>query len=377
MKPMDALPFDDGAIPFFPVRDCWQRVVTAAGFDLTGITVRRHGRGPGERSGRDGGGDGRATGGGGEGDRRRRSGEPVGAGKRTRGEGRVHIDVFATPEAGERLRQVLSETPGGRGADVVLECAGVPSAVAEGFEMARRNAKVPRPWPIHRPRHDADQPARDHAQATEGLRLLGVCGGPLPRLRPIAAQAGRPVRPGAVPDAVPAAGGEPGAGRRRRRQSDEGGLARCGSGVAVVSPTEKENGLRAAPERRADRRCRFLLNSDAAAVPERGIRVAAEDLGAGRTAALNGAFGEAGIAADRGGRADLARVLTAAESLPAAPELAPAAGAHIVVVGAAVAAPAAVEDTPGRDTGARRTRFAESRQPPEQHSDPPTAPAHR
>ena len=39
VKPMDALPFDDGAIPFFPVRDCWQRVVTAAGFDLTGITV--------------------------------------------------------------------------------------------------------------------------------------------------------------------------------------------------------------------------------------------------------------------------------------------------------------------------------------------------
>jgi threonine dehydrogenase-like Zn-dependent dehydrogenase len=57
------------------------------------------------------------------------------------GVGDVHVDVFATPDADERLRQVLSETPGGRGADVVLECAGVPTAVAEGFEMARRNAK--------------------------------------------------------------------------------------------------------------------------------------------------------------------------------------------------------------------------------------------
>jgi len=57
------------------------------------------------------------------------------------GVGNVHIDIFATPDPAERLQMVLAETPGGRGADVVLECAGVPSAVAEGFEMARRNAK--------------------------------------------------------------------------------------------------------------------------------------------------------------------------------------------------------------------------------------------
>jgi threonine dehydrogenase-like Zn-dependent dehydrogenase len=36
---------------------------------------------------------------------------------------------------------VRAATPGGRVADVVLECAGVPIAVAEGFEMVRRNGR--------------------------------------------------------------------------------------------------------------------------------------------------------------------------------------------------------------------------------------------
>ncbi len=54
------------------------------------------------------------------------------------GVGDVHIDIFEFPEADERVRLVLDATPGRRGADVVLECAGVPGAVAEGWEMARR-----------------------------------------------------------------------------------------------------------------------------------------------------------------------------------------------------------------------------------------------
>jgi threonine dehydrogenase-like Zn-dependent dehydrogenase len=54
------------------------------------------------------------------------------------GVGDVHIDIFAFPDAAERARLVLDATPGRRGADVVLECAGVPEAVSEGWEMARR-----------------------------------------------------------------------------------------------------------------------------------------------------------------------------------------------------------------------------------------------
>src|SRR5215207_6671305 len=54
------------------------------------------------------------------------------------GVGDVHIDIFEFPDAAERVRLVLDSTPGRRGADVVLECAGVPGAVGEGWEMARR-----------------------------------------------------------------------------------------------------------------------------------------------------------------------------------------------------------------------------------------------
>jgi threonine dehydrogenase-like Zn-dependent dehydrogenase len=57
------------------------------------------------------------------------------------GIGDVHLDIFATTDPEERIKRVLDETTGGRGADLVLECAGVPAAVAEGFEYARRNAR--------------------------------------------------------------------------------------------------------------------------------------------------------------------------------------------------------------------------------------------
>jgi threonine dehydrogenase-like Zn-dependent dehydrogenase len=57
------------------------------------------------------------------------------------GVGDVHLDIFAVPDPAERIRWVLDETPGRRGADVVLECAGVPEAVPEGFEMTRRSGR--------------------------------------------------------------------------------------------------------------------------------------------------------------------------------------------------------------------------------------------
>jgi threonine dehydrogenase-like Zn-dependent dehydrogenase len=49
------------------------------------------------------------------------------------------IDI-STSSAVERAARVLELTDG-RGADVVLECAGVPAAVAEGLELARVNGR--------------------------------------------------------------------------------------------------------------------------------------------------------------------------------------------------------------------------------------------
>lgn len=57
------------------------------------------------------------------------------------GIGDVHVDLDQVPDPAERIRRVRDETPGGRGADVVLECAGVPAAVPEGFEMAAPGAR--------------------------------------------------------------------------------------------------------------------------------------------------------------------------------------------------------------------------------------------
>jgi threonine dehydrogenase-like Zn-dependent dehydrogenase len=57
------------------------------------------------------------------------------------GVGDVHFDIFDGSTVEERLKLILAETPNGRGADVVLECTGVPKAVPEGFEMARKNGR--------------------------------------------------------------------------------------------------------------------------------------------------------------------------------------------------------------------------------------------
>jgi threonine dehydrogenase-like Zn-dependent dehydrogenase len=51
----------------------------------------------------------------------------------------VYLDIFEVEDAGERARLVLAETPGARGADLVVECTGVPTAVAEGMELSRPN----------------------------------------------------------------------------------------------------------------------------------------------------------------------------------------------------------------------------------------------
>ncbi len=47
----------------------------------------------------------------------------------------ININDIKNPE--ERIKQVLDETIGRRGADVVYECAGVPQAVSEGLDYLR------------------------------------------------------------------------------------------------------------------------------------------------------------------------------------------------------------------------------------------------
>ena len=67
-------------------------------------------------------------------------GGPSGRGLLAReiGVGGVRSDIVDFPETEERVRLVLDATPGRRGADVILECAAVPAAVGEGWEMTRR-----------------------------------------------------------------------------------------------------------------------------------------------------------------------------------------------------------------------------------------------
>lgn len=49
----------------------------------------------------------------------------------------VTIDINDIKEPAERIKHVLDETIGSRGADVVYECVGLPQAVSEGLEYVR------------------------------------------------------------------------------------------------------------------------------------------------------------------------------------------------------------------------------------------------
>jgi threonine dehydrogenase-like Zn-dependent dehydrogenase len=51
------------------------------------------------------------------------------------------VDIEEHPDAEDRLGLVLRETPGARGADLVVEAAGAPVAVTEGIDMCRRNGR--------------------------------------------------------------------------------------------------------------------------------------------------------------------------------------------------------------------------------------------
>ncbi|MFF5265461.1 zinc-binding dehydrogenase [Actinomadura viridis] len=54
------------------------------------------------------------------------------------GFGDLHFDIVGGEDPAEVLERVRAATPDGRGADLVIECAGVPQAVAQGVRLARR-----------------------------------------------------------------------------------------------------------------------------------------------------------------------------------------------------------------------------------------------
>jgi threonine dehydrogenase-like Zn-dependent dehydrogenase len=89
------------------------------------------------------------------------------------GVGDVHIDIFAFPDPAERVRLVLDATPGHRGADVVLECAGVPEAVAEGWEMTRRGGSF---LALGQYTDRGPVPLNPHVITRKQLRILGSWG---------------------------------------------------------------------------------------------------------------------------------------------------------------------------------------------------------
>ncbi|MGB9699284.1 MAG: zinc-binding dehydrogenase [Thermodesulfobacteriota bacterium] len=51
------------------------------------------------------------------------------------------LNIFEVTAPEERVKMVIEQTEGKRGADVVLECAGFPEAVQEGWKMVRRDGK--------------------------------------------------------------------------------------------------------------------------------------------------------------------------------------------------------------------------------------------
>ncbi|MFE1288824.1 zinc-binding dehydrogenase [Streptomyces sp. NPDC058751] len=53
--------------------------------------------------------------------------------------GDEHVDIVGGgPEAADKVLAQVRELTGGRGADLVIECTGVPAAVAQGLRLARR-----------------------------------------------------------------------------------------------------------------------------------------------------------------------------------------------------------------------------------------------
>ncbi|OZM75453.1 zinc-binding dehydrogenase [Pseudonocardia sp. MH-G8] len=86
------------------------------------------------------------------------------------GVGDVHIDIGAETDPRGRLARVLAETADGRGADLVIEATGVPSAVAEGIDMARRGGTY---LVVGQYTDHGETPINPHHITRKQLRVLG------------------------------------------------------------------------------------------------------------------------------------------------------------------------------------------------------------
>lgn len=82
----------------------------------------------------------------------------------------AYVDIFTDTSPDSRVAVVMDCTPGVRGADVVVEATGVPSAVAEGLEMCRPNGTylVLGQYTDHGP-----TPLNPHLVTRKQLRVLG------------------------------------------------------------------------------------------------------------------------------------------------------------------------------------------------------------
>lgn len=82
----------------------------------------------------------------------------------------VIIDIDKVPAVEDRVRLVLEQTPRGAGGDVVVECTGFPTAVAEGIDLCRPNAQylVLGQYTNHGP-----TPINPHLITKKQLRMLG------------------------------------------------------------------------------------------------------------------------------------------------------------------------------------------------------------
>ena len=138
------------------------------------------------------------------------------------GVGDVHIDIFATSDPAERQRQVLAETPGGRGADVVLECAACRARCGR-VRSGPPQRSLPGARAVHR---SGAVPINPHVITRKQLKVYGswaFAEAHYARYVATSAAARRALRSQPVGDPLSLGRGEPGAGRNGERLGDEGG----------------------------------------------------------------------------------------------------------------------------------------------------------